>query len=109
MTVHCDTPVTPINPLLAVWAAVNRVSTSGKIIGEPQRVTPLEALRMVTIDAAWQNFEEKEKGSIEPGKLADFVVLADNPLTIAPARIKDITILETIVSGKSAYQNKARD
>lgn len=106
MTVHCDTPVTPINPLLAVWAAVNRVSTSGKVIGEQQRVTPIEALRMVTIDAAWQNFEEKTKGSIEVGKLADFVILAGNPLTIAPATIKDITIQETIVGGRSVYQAK---
>lgn len=104
MTVHCDTPVTPINPLLAVWAAVNRVSTGGKIIGEQQRVTPLEALRMVTIDAAWQNFEEKTKGSLEAGKLADFVILAANPLTVAQATIKDIPILATIVGGKPVFQ-----
>ncbi|MFN7928412.1 MAG: amidohydrolase [Blastocatellia bacterium] len=104
MTVHCDTPVTPINPLLAVWAAVNRVGTSGKIIGEQQRVTPLEALRMVTIDAAWQNFEEKTKGSIEVGKFADFVVLAENPLTVAREAIKDVAILETIVGGKRVFQ-----
>ncbi len=103
MTIHCDTPVTPIDPLLAVWAAVNRVSTGGRVIGAAQRVTPLEALRMVTIDAAWQNFEEKIKGSIEPGKLADFVILAENPLTVAPAAIRNIAILETIVGGRSVY------
>ncbi|HMY73814.1 MAG TPA: amidohydrolase [Blastocatellia bacterium] len=108
MTIHCDTPVTPINPLLAVWAAVNRVSTSGKVIGEAQRVTALEALRMVTIDAAWQNFEEKTKGSIETAKLADFVILADNPLTVAPTTIKDIAILETIVGGRSVYPARQR-
>ena len=54
--------------------------------------------------AAWQNFEEKTKGTIEPGKLADFVVLAENPLAIDPARIKDIPALETIVGGESWYK-----
>lgn len=107
MTVHCDTPVTPINPLLAVWAAVNRISTSGQVIGAQQRVTPLEALRMVTIDAAWQNFEEKTKGSLEAGKLADFVILRRNPLTVPALEIKDIAVLETIVGGKSVYHMTA--
>jgi predicted amidohydrolase YtcJ len=58
-------------------------------------------LKCVTSDSAWQNFEEKSKGTIAAGKLADFVVLAENPLAIDPARIKDISILETIVGGES--------
>ena len=106
-TIHCDTPVTPMKPLLAVWAAVNRLSTGGKVIGPEQRIKPVEALRAVTIDAAWQNFEEEIKGSIEKGKLADFVILAENPLTVEPAAIKDIRVLETIVGGKTVY--KAED
>lgn len=102
-TLHDDTPVTPVNPLQLVWAAVNRVTTSGKVLGPGERVTPLEALRGVTIDAAWQNFVEDERGSIEVGKLADFVILSDNPLTIAPEKIREIRVLETIVGGRSVY------
>lgn len=103
-TIHCDTAVTPMKPLLAVWAAVNRLSTGGKVIGPEQRIKPIEALRTITIDAAWQNFEEEIKGSIETGKLADFVILAENPLSIDPKEIKDIQVLETIVGGKTVYK-----
>jgi predicted amidohydrolase YtcJ len=103
-TVHNDTPVTPVDPLLLVWTAVNRVTRDGQVLGAEQRLNALEALRTVTSDAAWQNFEEATKGSIEPGKLADFVILAENPLTVEPARLKDIAVLETIVGGKSMYR-----
>jgi predicted amidohydrolase YtcJ len=102
-SIHLDTPVTPMAPLQAVWSAVNRLSRTGKVIGPDQRITPLEALRAVTIDAAWQEHDEKIKGSIEPGKFADFVVLAENPLTVAPVHIKDIKILQTIVGGKAVF------
>jgi predicted amidohydrolase YtcJ len=102
-SIHLDTPVTPMAPLQAVWSAVNRVSRSGKVIGPDQRVTPLEALRAVTIDAAWQEHDEKVKGSIEAGKFADFVVLAENPLTVDPMHIRDIRILQTIVGGRTIY------
>lgn len=103
-SIHLDTPVTPMNPLQGVWSAVNRTARSGEVIGAGQRVTPMEALRAVTIDAAWQNFEEDIKGSIEEGKYADFVILEENPLSIDPAKIKDIKILETIINGKSVYK-----
>jgi len=103
-SIHLDTPVTPMSPLQAVWSAVNRVTRTGKVLGPDQRITPLEALRAVTIDAAWQEHDEKIKGSIEIGKFADFIVLADNPLTIDPMKIKDMDVLETIVGGKSVYK-----
>lgn len=103
-SIHLDTPVTPMRPLQAVWSGVNRVTRSGKVLGPEQRVTPLEALRAVTIDAAWQNFEGDIKGSIEPGKLADFVVLEKNPLTIDPMKIRDIPVVETIVGGKTIFK-----
>ncbi|MBI2833881.1 MAG: amidohydrolase [Acidobacteria bacterium] len=105
-SIHLDTPVTPMSPLQAVWSAVNRLTRSGKVLGPDQRIKPLEALRAVTIDAAWQSFEEKIKGSIEPGKFADLVILAENPLTIDPVRIKDIAVLETIVGGRTIYKKE---
>jgi predicted amidohydrolase YtcJ len=106
-SIHLDTPVTPMSPLQAVWSAVNRVTRSGKVVGPDQRISPLEALRAVTIDAAWQEHDETIKGSIEPGKLADLVVLAENPLTVNPMRIKDIKVIESIVGGVSIYSNGA--
>ena len=104
MTVHNDTPVTPVDPLMLVWTAVNRVTRNGKVLGPRERISVVEALRAVTLEAAWQNFEDGGRGSIEPGKLADFVVLAENPLAVDVARIKDITVLETIVGGRTGYR-----
>lgn len=101
-SVHLDTPVVPMNPLLMVWSTVNRISTSGRVIGAEQRLTPMEALRAVTIDAAWQIRHEDDRGSIEPGKLADLVVLSGSPLD-DPASIRDIDILATFVGGRSVF------
>lgn len=103
-TIHTDTPVVPMDPMLMIWSAVNRVSTSGQVIGREQSITALEALRATTINSAFQNFEDHIKGSIEPGKLADFTILAENPLKVDPIRIKDIQILEAIVGGDSIYK-----
>ena len=103
-TIHLDTPVTPINPLLLVWSAVNRLSTGGNLIGEGERISALQALRATTIDAAWQIFQEDNRGSIEVGKLADLVILSDNPLTVDKGQIKDIRVEQTFVGGRSVYQ-----
>jgi predicted amidohydrolase YtcJ len=102
-TNHTDFNVTPIDQLFVLWTAVNRVSRSGEVIGEDQRVTPLEALKAVTINAAYQYFEEDRKGSIEVGKLADLVILDANPLTVDPMAIKDIQVVETIKEGQTVY------
>ena len=103
-TVHDDTPVTPVNPLQLVWVGVNRLTKTDQVLGPDERITPLEALRTGTIDAAWQNFEEDIKGSIAPGKLADLVILDGNPLTVDPTAIRDIQVQETIVGGETVYE-----
>jgi predicted amidohydrolase YtcJ len=102
-TLHADAPVVPMEPLRIVWSAVNRLSTSGAVIGAEQRIEPMQALRAVTIDAAAQHFEEAEKGSLEPGKLADLVILERSPLD-DPERIDRIRVLETIVGGVSVWR-----
>ena len=103
-SVHNDTPVTPVNPLLLVWCAVNRLTRDGRVLGPRERIPVMDALRAVTIDAAWQNFDEATRGSIEPGKFADFVVLAESPLTVDPVRLKDIAIVETVVGGRTVHR-----
>ena len=105
-TIHDDSPTTPVNPLMLVWDAVNRLTLDGKVLGPEQRIPVMAALRAITSDAAWQNFEEKTQGSIEPGKLADLVALEENPLTVSPVHIKDIRISMTIVGGNIVYKAK---
>jgi predicted amidohydrolase YtcJ len=102
-TTHNDTPVVPPDMMRLLWAGVNRVTRSGQVLGPGQRVEPLEVLESMTIDAAYQYFEEDRKGSIEPGKLADLAVLSANPLTVDPMTIKDIAVVETIKAGVTVY------
>jgi hypothetical protein len=102
-TIHLDAPIVPMDPLLGVWATVNRLSTSGKVIGHEQRVSVMQALRATTIDAAWQIFKEDQIGSIEVGKLADLVVLDQNPLDV-PETLKDINVVHTLVGGVTTFQ-----
>jgi predicted amidohydrolase YtcJ len=103
-TIHSDLPHVMVNPLMDMYAAVNRITAEGKSIGPAERVSPEQALRAMTKDAAWQGFEEALKGTIEKGKLADFVILAENPTTVDPERIKDIKVEETIVGAKTVYK-----
>ena len=99
---HMDTPVTPMRPLQAFWSQVERKSTSGVVIGEHQRVTPIQALRALTIDAAWQVFMDDQLGSLEAGKLADLIVLSGNPLTTEDAR--ELVVERTLISGATVYE-----
>ena len=85
---------------------MNRTSRSGKVIGPDERVTPYEAMQMITIWGAEQFGEQATKGSIKEGKLADFVILSDNPVTIDPKDINRIQVLETIKEGKSVWVRK---
>ena len=87
-----------------VWTAVTRTSRSGAIIGEAERLTPYEALQAITIWSAYQHFEEDRKGSLTPGKLADLVILDQNPLKVNPDTLKDIEVLQTIKEGVTVYK-----
>jgi predicted amidohydrolase YtcJ len=106
-TNHTDFVVAPLDQMFMLWSAVNRVSRAGATIGADQRVTPLEGLRAMTIDVARQYGEEASKGSLEPGKLADLVILDRSPLAVKPAAIRDIRVLETIKEGRTIYKRAA--
>lgn len=103
-TNHTDFNVSPLDQMVVVWTAVNRVSRSGEVIGTDQRVTALEALKAITINAAYQYSEENSKGSITVGKLADLVILDNNPVAVDPMQIKDIQVVETIKEGRTIYR-----
>ena len=101
---HHDAPVALPDSMRILSATVTRKTRTGKVLGAEHRVPVATALKALTIWPAWQHFEEKTKGSIEVGKLADFVVLSDNPLEIDEDRLAEIKILETIKEGKSIYK-----
>lgn len=102
-TSHTDAPVALPNLMQVVWATVNRTSRSGAVIGADERVTPYQAMQMVTIWGAEQFGEQTDKGSLEAGKRADLVVLSDNPITIDPAKLNQIVVLETVKDGKTVW------
>ncbi len=106
VTSHTDAPAAVPNLMFLMWTAVNRVSRSGRVIGPNERLTPIEALKSITLWGAYQHFEEKTKGSLEVGKLADLVILDRNPLKGDPMTIKDIDVVETIKEGKTVYRIK---
>jgi hypothetical protein len=99
-----DAPVVPFNPLMGMYAAVTRKTQSRQRLLPHESISPLEALKSYTVDAAYASFEEKSKGSISPGKLADLVVLSEDPSTVPPDRIREIRVLTTILDGKVVWQ-----
>ena len=102
-TSHTDAPVALPNLMQVVWATVNRTSRSGIVIGPDERVSPYDAMRMVTIWGAEQFGEQASKGSIAVGKRADLVVLSDNPVTMDATKINEVVVLETIKDGKTVW------
>ena len=106
-TNHTDFVVAPLDQMMMLWTAVNRISRAGAEIGPGQRVTPLEGLKAMTIWAAEQYGEEESKGSLEPGKRADLVILDKNPLKVDPMAIKDIRVVETIKDGRTIYEGSS--
>lgn len=103
-TSHHDAPVAMPDSMRVLSATVNRTTRSNYVLGSQHRVEPSVALKAMTLWAAYQHFEEKTKGSIESGKLADLVVLSDNPLTIERAKLANIKVLETIKADKTIYR-----
>ena len=101
---HHDAPVANPDSMRVLGATITRVTRSGEVLGPDQRVTPYEGLKAITIWPAWQHFEEHDKGSIEVGKQADFVILSADPLTVDPLTIADIKVLETIKEGRTVYR-----
>jgi predicted amidohydrolase YtcJ len=93
----------PFAPLMGIQGMVTRTGWDGRTWGANQRITVDEAVRVNTINGAYASREETLKGSIAEGKLADFVILADDPHTVEPAKIKDIPIVRTVVGGRTAY------
>ena len=102
---HTDFVVAPLDQMTMLWTAVNRVSRAGTAIGPDQRVTPYEGLKCMTEWAAEQYDEQAAKGTIEPGKLADLVILDKDPLKVEAMAIKDIRVVETLKEGKTIYQS----
>ncbi|MFA5010716.1 MAG: amidohydrolase family protein [Ignavibacteria bacterium] len=96
---HSDYTMAPAQPLFLAWCAVNRIGSSGKVLGPEERVTVEEALKLITINEAKQYALDNEIGSIKEGKKADFVILESNPLKIDPIKLKDIKILATVFEG----------
>lgn len=100
---HSDLPVIPVNPLAGIYSAVTRKTESGAEVGPKQAISVYDAIRAYTYNGAFANFEEKIKGSIEVGKLADVVVLSDNILTVDPNEIKNLKVDLTMVDGKVVF------
>jgi predicted amidohydrolase YtcJ len=105
-TSHTDAPVALPNLMQVAWATVNRTSRSGAVIGADERVSPYEAMQMITIWGAEQFGERASKGSIAVGKQADLVVLSDNPVKMDPTKINQVLVLETIKDGKTVWKRQ---
>lgn len=106
-SVHSDAGVTPLGSLHTMWCVVNRLTPSGRVLGEEEKISPYEALKAVTISAAYQMHLDHEVGSLEAGKFADMAVLDEDPLTIDPIKIKDIGVWGTILGGAKYKAAKA--
>ncbi len=101
LAIHSDAPVTPLGPLFTAWCAVNRQTSSGRILGRQERISVDDALRIVTLGAAYTLGLDAEIGSIECGKRADFAVLEDDPSAIGAQHLKDVRIWGTVLGGES--------
>lgn len=97
---HSDAGVTPLGPLHTMWCAVNRVTPTGRVLGPAEKITPAQALKAATLDAAWQLHLDDEIGSLEAGKRADLTILHEDPLTVDPMQLRDIRVWGTVSGGR---------
>ena len=103
ITVAISSDILPIGPLVGIYAAVTRKGMSGRVFGADEAITIEEALRGYTLTGAYMNFDEAKKGSLEPGKYADMIVLSEDILTVSPERIMDIEVEQTWLGGELVY------
>ena len=106
-TIHSDYNCQPLDPIRCIYNAVTRImrNTEGKVLNEKECVTPYEAIKAMTIDAAWQSHIDDIVGSIEVGKKADFVILDNDPLEVDPTKLIDLKVLQTWMNGRNTYKN----
>jgi len=100
---NSDSPVSAAEPLLRIQSMVTRKTAEGKVYGSEQKVSVEDAIRIWTMGSAYASFEEGIKGSIETGKLADFVILSRNPTQVSPDSIKDIDVEKTFIGGRQVF------
>ncbi len=100
LAIHSDAPITPMAPLFTAWCAVNRLTSSGRCLGERERISVAEALHAITLGAAYTLRMDADIGSIEVGKFADFCVLEDDPTAVAPEALKDVRVAGTVLGGR---------
>ncbi|MDA9935877.1 amidohydrolase [Gammaproteobacteria bacterium] len=103
-TVHNDAPVVPPDMIRLLWSSTNRLTRSGKILGDQQKISTYDALKAMTLNAAYQHFEDDIKGSIEVGKLADLVVLSEDPLAMPAASLLNLKVIATYSHGKEIFK-----
>jgi len=101
--------ILPIGPTVGLYAATTRRGMSGRVFGPGEKLTRLEALKGYTVQGAWLTWEENDKGTLEPGKLADFVVLSADPLTVADEDILTLKVLQTWLGGRQVYADAAEE
>ena len=99
-----DYPPGPFEPMMALQSEVTRTDSKGNVWGPKQRITVEEAIRVGTINGAYASYEENLKGSIEPGKLADLVVLGRDPFKVNPSELINIPVERTMVGGKWVWE-----
>ena len=100
LAIHSDAPVTPMGPLHVAWCAVNRLTPSGRVLGENQKISVEAALQAITLGPAFTLKLDREIGSIEIGKKADFAVLGEDPFAVPPVELKDLPVLGTVMGGR---------